>query len=274
MNINFISGGMLGDFIHNMAVVKNVCDKEKCRANVYLTDKIGIYNGDTWKMGCERAHSDLKELIMSQPFVDKFEVLPDGFDQPFINLNAWRVSIEQDRMEKGYYYRSWSELLSRHYGYNISTQYRWLDAPKDEVDVKGKIVIHRSTHRHNPTFNWERILDRDEGFVFVTSAISEWDKFPFKKDNVKLRIVESINDRASCINSGKYFIGNQSAPFALASALDVPRFVELDGSAFMFYMNEKKYSSNISWHLTGKIHAYEKFILSLQSATDKDFTNI
>lgn len=258
-HINFIAGGMLGDFIHSLAVVKNICDRDKTKANIYLTDKIGIYNGDAWKFGCAKAYADLMGIVLMQSFVNKFEILPEGFNETFINLSSWRFGIEEDRRMKGTYYKSWSELLSSYYNYDIPSEYKWIEAGKDE-DTIGKVVIHRSSHRHNNSFDWNSLLRINEEFVFLTCSISEWEGFPFKNESIKLRLVSTIKEMTDCINSCKYFIGNQSAPFALASALDVPRLVELDYSACMFYMNETKYSKNIFWHLDRDKNTINDFV--------------
>lgn len=260
---------MLGDFIHSLSVVKNVCEKRKVKANIYLTDKIHLYNGDVWKMGCEKAHRDLNELVMSQWFANSFEILPDGFDEPHTNLSCWRLGIEDDRRKNGFYYRSWSELLSGYYDYEICPTYKWLNENLVNDEVKGKIAIHRSLHRHNPSFNWDSILNMDEEFVFVTSSIEEWERFPFKNDRVKLKLVSTISEMAIYINSCKYFIGNQSAPLSLASAFDVPRLIELDYSSCVFYMNERKYSKNISWYLRDDINTLKQFYGSLKVINEK-----
>lgn len=267
--INFISGGMLGDFIHSLAVVKNVCQKENSMARIYLTDKIFVYNGDVWKFGAEKACEDLMDLVMAQPFVEKFSILPEDFSEPFVNLSSWRMAIEQDRISHGYYNRSWSEFLSDHYGYEIKKPYKWLEAPAIDMDMDGKVAIHRSIHRHNPNFKWKSILDSDEKFVFVTTSMDEWERFPFKNERTTLKLVKSIGEMASSIASCKYFAGNQSAPFALACALDVPRLVELDSSAHAFYMNEKKYSKNMSWYFRNDANTLKRFYATIESINKK-----
>jgi ADP-heptose:LPS heptosyltransferase len=57
----------------------------------------------------------------------------------------------------------------------------------------------------------------------------------------------NILELATYINSCKYFVGNQSSPFAIANALDVPRLgiLDLDHNNYIFYNEEAKYSKNI-----------------------------
>jgi hypothetical protein len=219
------------------------------KSNIYLTDNKS-YGGDTWMLGVHKAQQDLYNTVISQPFVNKFEVLPDNFNEPFINLNSWRNMVIGDYFRDKFFYRSWSEFLSEHYKYEIPKTYKWINIDKIDVETNNKIVIHRSLHRHNQLFDWKRMIDSiDEEIIFVTCSNKEWEQFNFKQDKVKLKFVSTIDEMAIAINSCKYFIGNQSSPFALACALDVNRLVELAPEPSMFYMKENKYSENISWYL-------------------------
>lgn len=247
--INFVACGMMGDFIHTLYAVKNICERDNAKANIYLTDNITTYGGDAWRMGTIRAHVDLEDLLMQQPYINSVELLPNGFNEPFINLNQWRDGITNFAVKNGYYSQSWTEFLSECYEFNIPEGYKWINTTKDE-SLKNTIAIHRSIHRHNVDFPWEIILNSsNENFIFLTCSEDEWEEFSFKNDRIKLRLVSTMSEMAVCINSCKFFIGNQSAPFALASALDVARLVELDAEPAPFYMNESKYSGNISWFL-------------------------
>ena len=58
---------------------------------------------------------------------------------------------------------------------------------------------------------------------------------------------------AAAMNGCKLFIGNQSMPFTIASALDIPRVCELHHASAEFYTGEHKYSDNISWFLNNDI---------------------
>lgn len=247
--INFIAGGMMGDFIHCLSVVKNICKIKNAKANIYLTDD-KRYGGDAWKFTANAAHKDLYSLVAGQEFINKFELLPASFNETSVNLNQWRATITRLFLSQGFYSQSWSEFLSLAYNYETPKEYKWLSTNKIDKECENKIVIHRSLHRHNENFQWKNILDGiKEEIVFVTSSKPEYDNFEFREShNVKLKIVLTIEEMANVLYSSKYFIGNQSMPFALACALDIPRMVELDKDAHAFYMNEEKYSSNISWY--------------------------
>ncbi len=53
--MNFISGGKLGDFLHSLFAVKNLCDQQKCKADVYMVD-IG------WDFGIENTYRELQPI--------------------------------------------------------------------------------------------------------------------------------------------------------------------------------------------------------------------
>lgn len=258
--INFIHGGMLGDFIHSLQAVKHICEIRQCKANVYITDNIHKYGGDVWRFGAQKAHTDLYSLLFVQPYINKFEILPDGFNEQFVNMNNWRIVIEQLRAANGDYTMSWSEIFSHIYKYPCNAE-RWISPILDYNSEKGKIVIHRSLRRHNDLFDWKTLLNKSTTEkIFVTCDVKEWEGFAYKENNIELKLVNTIYELADCIAACKFFIGNQSTPFALASALNVPRLVELEPPSCRFYMNESKYTNNISWFLNNeqKHIAYEK----------------
>lgn len=243
--INFLSGGMMGDFIQTLYVVKNICQERNDKANLYLVNE-----GDIWKHGIQKAYNDLEQLIKFQPYINSFQIKTKELAEPYINLNDWRLLAASNHAKKDSYDICWSDLLFQFYQFNISKRYQWLNAVHPNIISRRKIVIHRSVHRHNNNFPWQYITsDISHRFLFLTSYPIEYSKFPFKNSNVELCQVDTINDMTNVIASCDMFIGNQSAPFSIACALDVPRLVELAEEPAGFYMDETKYSSNISWFL-------------------------
>ena len=59
--LNFQAGGLMGDFINSLYVVKNICQKENAIANIYLSDA-----GEPFRYGIDKAYNDLYDLIISQ----------------------------------------------------------------------------------------------------------------------------------------------------------------------------------------------------------------
>lgn len=254
-NINFIIDGLLGDFIHSLYAMKNICNERNAKGNLYI-------KGGEWRFGVERAYKDLYSLVIQQPYVDKFELLSGEIDG--INLSEWRNMFSGVNNDTGNYFKCWSEVMTETYGFAIPQEYKWLTAEKND-DLKDKILIHRSVHHLNTGFRWDYMLKKIEGEVLFlcTANEREWNEFIFKNDSIKPFNVSDINEMATAINSCKMFVGNQSGPFAIASALDVPRLVELDSHPRKFYMDETKYSKNISWYFDDNIkYASESCIVN------------
>lgn len=234
--LNFTSGGLMGDFINSLYAVKNICEREQARANIFLTD-----GGDPFKYGVKKAFEDLKEIVLEQSYVKSFTL--QQVKAPFIDLNLWRNEVRRDYFNGGYR-KSWSEVFSGYYKFNIPSEYQWLFTNKTDEKTKGKTLIHRSTKRHSKTFDWENVLNED--VLFITTDINEYNDF-FLKDKVDLYLVNTISELAITINSCQKFVGNQSAPFAIASAFDKERICELDSIDAVFYSGEVKYSKKMGY---------------------------
>lgn len=241
--INFISSGMMGDFIHVLSVVKNICERENAVANIYLTDNISLYGYDRWRYGAEKAKEDLWDLVVSQNYINEFKVFNGVFGGDFINLNSFRNGLMPP-------FKTWTRVLASTFDMQMLHEYKWMNVNAGKGE---KVVIHSSNRRENPNFDWD-FLHRSlmgEEKVFVTFSEEEFESFPLSKyGRIKLKLVSTMLQMAEEIASSKYFIGNQSAPFALASALDVPRLVILDAEPAPFYMGEQYFSNNISWYLS------------------------
>lgn len=244
--INFIAGGFLGDFIHSLYVVKNVCLKHNAVANLFLTDGYG----DGWRYGLQKAFDDLFELVNNQAYVKKFEILSkDTSIDGFINLNDWRGEVATTHSETGKYNKCWSDLLSNFYDFPIPGKMKWIEVDGNAF-FKDKILIHRTVRNQQSHKWWEEILckHKDNEVLFFTNNKKEFDDFLFK-DKCNLFLTSTVNEAAKAMMACKLFIGNQSAPFALASALDINRICELHPDPAPFYIGEERYSGNIKWYL-------------------------
>ena len=104
------------------------------------------------------------------------------------------------------------------------------------------ILIHRSNRRINPSYNYEKIIKENKNVSFLVCNNTD-----LYLDGYKIFRPSNIKEMAVIISKSNLFIGNQSAPLALASSLDVPRLavLDLDFNNYIFYENESKYSNNI-----------------------------
>ena len=231
--IKFAAGGRTGDFIHSLWVVKHLCISKNDIADVSLVNK-----GDSWALGIDGAYHDLLKLIQEQSYIKSFRIGEQT--EPFIDLTKWRIGFVGGE--------PWTETYAKNY--NLSpVGGPWIFTSRRDKRCEDKVVIHRSHMRQNQEFPWEKIVKN--GAIFITSDIVEWNAFPWKK-GVEVLVSDTVTEMAAAIASAKLFVGNQSMPFALASALDVPRLCELYLTINASYVGEEKYSKNISWYLDSK----------------------
>jgi hypothetical protein len=228
--MKFASGGMLGDFIHQLFVVKNLCELNNEKADLFISENIG----DSFTFNIEKTYQDLFDLVKMQPYINDFKI---GFEEDCINLSKWRTHC-------GGFKQSWSELLSLEYDFKIpdSEKYKWIFFDEKNKELEDTILVHSSNKRINPYFKYDDLLNQNISFLVSSNS-------DFYIDGYKKYEVNNIYDMAVLINSCKYFIGNQSAPFSLANALDVKRLGVLDLENYIFYQNEINYSKNIKTFL-------------------------
>jgi hypothetical protein len=232
--MKFASGGMLGDFIHQLFVVKNLCELNNEKADLFISENIG----DSFSFSIEKTYQDLFDLVKMQPYINDFKI---GFEEDCINLSNWRKNVLND-FQNGGYKKSWSELLTLEYNFKIpdSEKYKWIFFDEKNKELEDTILIHSSNKRINPYFKYDNLLKQNISFLVSSNN-------DFYIDGYKKYEVNNIYDMAILINSCKYFIGNQSAPFGLANALDVKRLgvLDLNFENYIFYQNEINYSKNI-----------------------------
>ena len=242
--INFVCCGQSGDMTHELYVIKNLYKLYNIKANLYIADYTygGIDCCGHFLFDLERTYNDWKQTICLQPYINSFGILPKNFTENYINLNSWRDFNGKNR--------SWSYLMSECFNFPIQEEYRWIDCSTKIDELKNKILIHHSNIRHNNNFDWRKIIQGNEDNVlFITNNDSEYNNFKSIHPTIEYYKVSDIYDLVVALNSCKLFIGNQSMPFAMASALEIPRIGILYYVDARYYQNEHNVSKNLSWFL-------------------------
>ena len=236
--LKFKSGGLMGDFINSLYVVKNICINQEAKADLYINN-----GGEAFRYGIDKAYNDLYDIVMLQPYINTFSIDNNINNNDSISLYDWRSQVQHD-FNNGGYNKSWSELLSNYYCFDVPNEYKWVYILDTDVNYSNATIIHMSNRRRNPKFDTENYILNNgiDNVVFLIT--NENDLYIDGYDKV---VVDDIYKMALILNSCKYFIGNQSMPLALASSLDVPRLavLDLDFNNYMFYKGEPNYSKNI-----------------------------
>lgn len=252
--INFICGGKTGDLLHNLMVIKLICEKNNKKGVLYITN-LSEYGGDGFHFDMHSTYYDLEPFIMSQNYINSFHLLREGdVVEDYINLNQWRWS-------KLFFKSNWIDMLCDNYNLE-PPKTPWVQSDKIE-GLEDSILIHRSLHRHTVLFPWEKLVNENKcKFITNINTLHEYESFPYK-DKVELIHCNSFNELVQSINSCKFFIGNMSTPLAIAHCLGKPHLGELIIPDETHYIGDEKYINDYYYITYGgykHLNGIEKFI--------------
>ncbi len=237
MSRSYLMGGKLGDFIHSLVICKYIFDTTGEKADIYISNI-----GHEFETPLEFTFNELKPVLEKQSWVNSFSLYTN--QNINVNLNLFRDS-------KFLYSTNWIQVYFNTFlnDIRIPMDYSWIDVPEND-DYKNILLVNRSP-RHalslNSRLQYEKYADEfKDSAYFMCFHIYQFDQFPLK-DKFKLLKVDTLYQMFQAIKSCKLYIGNQSAPSAIATSLDVLRKIELlDGIDSIHYVDDYKFYSNFS----------------------------
>jgi hypothetical protein len=245
--INYISGGMLGDFIHQLSIIKEIYLISGRKGILYITDKIG----DHFSNGLENTYKDIYDVVMRQDYIKDFKIYKGEVVD--INLSSWR---EHPRLYNDTFYNIFKET------YNIDwASHPWLNNIKKDDKLSNKILIH-SGSRFFKTLNIEKLLSMfGHDLIFISFNENDYINF-INHTNVCLPFykVDSFEEICVAINSCKLFIGGLSSPLTIAHALFKDRII-----AFPDYS-----LGGDNGHISNLHHIWPNIHYSLEEYENKD----
>lgn len=222
--------GKLGDLFHSLYVPFCYHQKTGQPCKVYMTDKV-----EPFENGLVNTYNELKDIILKQEWCSGFEIW-DG--QPIA------YDTTKFREHPLLYRACWTEILtSLCFGNAEPIQGGWIKWGFKKYEKR--LVINRRYKNPLPPHiqaNYESIFGQYSEVIFLGSE-HDYNLFPLK-NMCKLVVPLTIKDWLSYISQSAYFIGNQSAPLAMASALGAKRLGELLPRQYpdwIHYANEGKY---------------------------------
>jgi hypothetical protein len=235
---SFLIGGKLGDFIHGLSVCKYLYDINGEKNDIYISNL-----GDPFEQGLEYTYEDLRSVIYKQPWVNSFTIYKG---QPVdFNLSNFRSSVHL-------YNHNFLEMYFNTYipGNLPPLEFEWINVEKN-TQYSESLIVNRSINKpggfpNDALLKYKEISKTFSDRYFVCFERFQYDAFPLKED-FQLLLVSNLYEYFKIINSGKLFIGNQSAPFAFASSMNVPRILEiLRSPERVFYAEDSKYYKNFN----------------------------
>jgi hypothetical protein len=205
--IVYISGGALGDFIHQLSIINEM----------YLTTgKKGILylNPVHFNLHYEKTYNDTYSFVIKQPYIQIYSIWkgePYDFD-----LSSWRNS---DLLYKSNFQMIFNSIYDINWG-----RHPWLICDKNPL-LEKKILFSCSNSCYNrfpDKIDFRKFFDNFgiDNILFITQTVIEHTQFRERTGiDLELYIPTSIEDFVISINSCALFIGNLSSPLTYAYAL-------------------------------------------------------
>jgi GR25 family glycosyltransferase involved in LPS biosynthesis/tetratricopeptide (TPR) repeat protein len=205
--IRYVSGGRLGDFIHQLSVIQENYIKTGKKGILYISN-----TGDHFALGLERAYADIKSLILSQEYIYEFKI--HNGEQCDINLSDWRYN-------KLIFHTHWHNLFKSQYDVEWGT-HPWLAANNTKPEFNETILFHCSLNRFPETIDFLKLFEQYgiQNIKFITQDPLEHMKF-LDRTGIELDVYNptSLEDFVDTVGSCKLFIGCLSSPLTYALAL-------------------------------------------------------
>ena len=241
--INYLSGGLLGDFIHQLSVCNEKFINTGRKANVYITDK----NYEGFSLGLENAYKDLSSCLEKQVYINSFKI-HKGEDYS-INLSTWRNNSLL-------YKTNWCDIFKSEYNIEWAKN-KWLNVEENK-DFNNFILLNVSVNFRYVDFNYNLLNKMNKKVAFICFNKAHYVDFCLKSNTCfTCHVVDTIEDMCRCILCSYCFIGNLSSPLAIAIALnkyclgfigegdDSVHMKDLKIPNYYYYQNEHSYTKKI-----------------------------
>jgi hypothetical protein len=201
--IVYISGGLLGDFVHQLSIINESFLRTGRKGILYIANI-----GDTFRFGVSRAYADTFTIVSKQIYIKTYAI--HNNERYDVNLSKWRQSELLNKT-------SWDNIFFNTYKVKWGV-HKWISVP---VNDEWKDTILVSTNSYRPTYNidYKELFKTYGGNIkFIMLDPKEYNLFK-RKYNIDAYSPSSIYELCVAINSCKLFIGNFSAPLAFAYAM-------------------------------------------------------
>ena len=218
-SIVYISGGALGDLIHQIGIIYEIYVKTGKKGILYISDTARNPHGFTFTI--EKTYNDTYKLITDQSYIESYHI---HNNEPFdINLSSWIVN-------QPLYINNWSAIFSAEYNIDWCSN-KYLDIEYNST-YKDCIFICSSIKRFNASIDYNKLIESlPYRPIFLTSTISEYEYFK-NITGIHLEYIcfDKLYDLYIAINSCKLYIANLSSPLCISQGLMKPRICILNST--------------------------------------------
>lgn len=130
--LTYLSGGRLGDLIHNLSVINENFYKTGRKGILYISD-----SNDKFEFDINNTYNDTNSVISSQRYIKTYKIHAN--EQIDINLNDWRLN---PLLFGQNFCNTYSQTYNIEWG-----KHQWITFPLINYALKDKILINTSISR-------------------------------------------------------------------------------------------------------------------------------
>lgn len=229
--IDYLAGGKLGDFVHQLSVVYEKFLQTGKKGRVFMSEDVG----DQFQRGVNETYIDILPVINKLPYIDSLHIHNgEKFD---FNLSSWRL-------QPNIYSYSWQEIY--YFSYDVPWgRNSWISAAVNK-ELKDVTLISTSSVRWN-SIDWASLFEKINGPVmFLQINTIDFDHFCTETNrdmpSVKCKTFSEI---IVAIQSCKMLIATLSLPLAIADGMKKERIAIMGPSDCLDNLISKK--TNSAW---------------------------
>lgn len=216
--LNFLHSGHIGDLIYALPAIKELSKNHTCNLfigiNKICTDENYKNHTSAGVFINDRVFNYAFPLLKKQKYLNKTEkYINQKID---INFDLFREMPARPANSSKWYFH----ITGAH-----ADLYKPFLDTQEHDKIKNKIVISRSLRNRNPFIDYSFLNNFCEHLIFI-GLKDEY--LNLKKIIPELKHYDPLDffEMSQIIKSSKFFLGNQSSPFAIAEGLKVPRLLE------------------------------------------------
>lgn len=247
--MNYLSGGLLGDFIFQLSIIKENYLIHGERGNLFLYSD--YTRGGAWAFGVEKAFNDTKDIILQQQYINDYQIYNNQYLAEYVDLSDWRANAIVDKT-------SYYTLFKNKYGVEWG-KHKWLSLP-NETKYSGTILMSASKMRINEQFNYNNLKKYNKPIYFATTNIDEYTNFKnVTVFNIPVILFPTLLEFWTAINSCYLYVSTFGSFLCASYAMNKENITLLPGSGFEWYVPEPL--SNFYWYKNNKENYCPTFLL-------------
>ena len=220
--VNILLDTLLGDMLHTLTLSKYLYLQDGTKSNFFHLERAG----HKYAVPFEQFHDELKRVLSYQEYFNSFKRYDASTDEFEYNIHHWVYGP--------YVYKNaFADIMIKSFvgeNYTLPHNLKVVDMPINPKYTNALVINRKTDARPEMSLFAEKvymdIISQFEEKYFIFNQERQYDDFKFKH-LVEPLFVPDLFDMMSIIQGCKLFVGNQSAPLAMASVMNANRVGEL-----------------------------------------------